>query len=90
MVLELSLYSLPGARPLEIRLNGRPVQTLPIPAGISPRRYVTAPLGLPAGPSLIELSAPEGGVSPQALGAGEDTRPLSFSIHHARLREVME
>jgi hypothetical protein len=88
VVLELSLYSLPGARPLEIWLNGRHVQTLPIPAGLSPRRYTTAPLSLPRGPSLIELHAPAGGASPQTLGLGADTRPLSFSIHHARLREV--
>lgn len=88
VVLELSLYSLPGARPLDIWLNGEHVQTLPIPAGLWVRRYLSAPLDLPAGPSLIELRAPQGGVSPHELGTGEDTRPLSFRVYRARLLPV--
>lgn len=87
-VLELSLYSLPGERPLELWLNGQLVQTLPIPDGQWVRRYTSSPLDLPVGPSLIELRAPQGGVSPQALGTGNDPRPLSFSIHRLRLQEV--
>lgn len=87
-VLELTLYSLPGERPLELWLNGQHVQTLPIPAGLTPRRYTSSPLALPAGPSRIELRAPQEGISPRAVGVGDDTRPLSFSIHHAALREV--
>ncbi len=95
VALELSLYSLPGARPLELWLNGQHQQTLPIPAGHWLRRYVSAPLPLPAGPSLIELHAPGGGSGigsdpgpPAGAGASDDPRPLSFSIHHIALREV--
>jgi hypothetical protein len=86
-VLELQIDSLPGDRPLQIWLNGRHMQTLPI-AGGGKRRYLSAPLALPAGPGLLELRAPQGGVSPQSLGLGNDTRLLSFSLHHVQLREV--
>lgn len=88
VVLELTLSSLPGARPLDLRLNGRPIQMLPIAAG-APRRYLSAPIELPAGPSLLELSAPAGGVSPQSLGQGDDTRLLSFRVQRLRLRELL-
>jgi hypothetical protein len=86
-VLEVWLDSLPGARPLELWLNGRHVQTLPI-VGDGLRRYLSTPLELPAGPGLLELRAPAGGVSPRALGLSEDTRLLSFSVHFAKLHEV--
>jgi hypothetical protein len=89
VVLELSLYSLPGARPLEIWLNGEMVQTLPIIAGLTPRRYLSSPLSLPPGPNLIELRAPQEGARPRDLELGDDPRSLTFAIHRARLREVL-
>jgi hypothetical protein len=88
VVLDLMLYSLPGAAPLEIWLNGQHALTLPIAEGMTPRRYLSPPLRLPAGPGYLELRAPQGGTSLRALGLGDDTRSLSFSIHHIALREV--
>jgi hypothetical protein len=88
VVLAITLYSLPGERPLELWCNDQPIQTLTIPAGLTPRRYLSKPFMLPAGQSLLELRAPQGGVSPHALGLGDDKRPLSFSIQHVELREV--
>jgi len=81
VVLEIKAYSLPGARPLEIRLDDELMQTLPIEAGLPLRHYFSAPLELPTGPSTIGLHAPQGGVSPREMGIGTDTRELSFSIH---------
>jgi hypothetical protein len=89
VVLELSLYSLPGPRPLEIWLNGEMVQTLPIMDGLTPRRYLGSPLSLPPGPNLIELRAPQEGGRPRDLGLGDDPRSLTFAIHRVRLREVL-
>jgi hypothetical protein len=89
VVLDVSLYSLPpGTRPLEVWLNGEYQQTLSIPEGRSPRHYLGPPLSLDAGTNLIELRAPAGGISPQALGIGNDTRALSFSVHGAWLHEL--
>lgn len=87
VVLHVSLYSLPGASPLQIWLNGTHIQTLPIATGQVLRRYSTS-FALPAGTSLIELHAPEGGVSPASLGLDDDTRLLSFNIHAVSLQEV--
>lgn len=88
-VLDVSLYSLPGRGPLEIWLNGQHVQTLAIAEGHTPRHYLSAPLPLAAGTNMIELRAPEGGIRPSEAGMGDDTRELSFSVHSARLREVV-
>jgi hypothetical protein len=88
VALELTLYSLPGARPLELWLNGRLAQTLPVAAGLNPTRYLAGPFDLPAGPSLFELRAPGSGASPASLGLGNDQRILTFSIHKALLREL--
>jgi hypothetical protein len=90
VALDLTLYSLPGERPLELWLNGRPLSTLAIPAGLDPQRYSVGPLELPAGPSLIELRAPGPGASPASLGLGDDQRVLSFSIHRIALRELLK
>ena len=86
--LEVSLYSLPGDRPLEMWLNDQLLMTLPIPAGRDFRRYISAPFTLPAGTSLITLRAPQGGVSPASLGLGDDQRPLAFKIQRAVLRPL--
>ncbi len=88
-LLELRLYSLPAARPLEVWLNGRYVQTLPI-AGRALRHYFSAPLELPAGPSLIELRDPAASFSPQEPGTRQDSRALSFGIQRVRLWAVKD
>lgn len=88
-VLELYLYSIPGARPLEIWLNDRLVQTLPIQEGLTPRCYLSTPLDLPSGPSFITLRAPQPGSSPRSLGLGDDPRSLTFGIHRVQLHEVI-
>lgn len=88
VALELTLYSLPGERPLEIWLDDRHLMTLPIPAGRDFRRYVSAPFTLPAGTHLITLRAPQGGASPASLGLGDDQRALSFTIRSVALRPV--
>jgi hypothetical protein len=88
-VLELELYSLAGERPLEVWINGELAQTLTIQAGSDIRRYQCGPFDLPAGASIIELYAPEGGVSPQALGLNdEDDRLLSLSVHRIEAHPI--
>jgi hypothetical protein len=85
VVLHLSLYSLPGERPLEVWLNGEHTATLSVAAAITPRTYAV-PLHLPAGTSMIELYGRGEGVSPRALGLGDDTRPLLFSVQRVEVR----
>jgi hypothetical protein len=85
VVLVFSLYSRAGARPLDVWLNGRYHHTLPIAAGHRLRCYMSAPLELPAGASVIDLYAPQGGVV-----QGDDPRSLSFSIHQIDVRDVQE
>jgi hypothetical protein len=88
VLLDIQLYSLPGARPLEIWLNGEPMVTLPVAAGTTPRHYLTMPFVLPEGASKIELRAPQGGVRPRSLGIGNDNRRLSFNVQHIEIREI--
>lgn len=88
VVLQLSLYSIAGAGPLEIWLNGEHVQTVPIAGDVALRQYTTGPLALPAGRSLIEVRTSLPGVTPQSRGLGNDVRALTFGIHRVRLVEV--
>lgn len=90
VVLQLSLYSIAGAGPLEIWLNGEHVQTVPIIGDVVLRHYNTGPLQLPAGRSLIELRTPLPGVTPQSRGLGDDVRTLTFGVHRARLVELTQ
>jgi hypothetical protein len=88
IVIDVKLYSFPGARPLEMWLNGDRIATLPIPAGLTPRHYQSGPYAIEAGANTLDLVAPAGGVSAQDLGVGDDPRPLSFSIHHVGVERV--
>ncbi len=85
-VLTLTLYSLPPEpRPLAIALNGAQGGRVVIP-GNQQQTTVQVLLNLPPGASRIDLTAPQGGVSPQALGLGDDPRELSFNVQAIHLR----
>jgi hypothetical protein len=88
VTLNLDLFSIAGARPLEIWLNGRHLENLSILPGLETRTYRSKPFTIPRGSSKIELRAPEGGVSPKQLGISNDTRLLSFGIRHAEIVEL--
>lgn len=91
-VLTLTLYSLPPEpRPLAITVNnaddvsGTPTSEIVIP-GNQQQTTVQVVLDLPQGASQIKLTAPQGGVSPQALGLGDDPRELSFNVQAISVR----
>jgi hypothetical protein len=81
VVLDLSLYSIAGSGPLEIRLNGEHIQTITIKQPPIQHEYIGPLLQLPAGRSYLHLHTPLKGVE-------QTGRRLTFSIQHIRLREL--
>lgn len=90
VALELSLYSIAGAAPLEVWLNDELLSTIPVAEGLTLRRYSSGPIALPSGRSFLTLRTSASGVTPHSVGLGDDTRLLTFGIQRVRLVEMVQ
>jgi hypothetical protein len=81
LVVEAASFHRP--RTLEVRVGDTLVQTLTVGPDVA--TYRLGPLPLAAGTTTIRLSTPDAPESPQALGVGEDARPLTFMFRQVRL-----
>ncbi len=76
--LEIEFEAFATPRRLQVRLDGRDVDTLAV--GTARRRYATVPMTVPPGRHMLAFHPVEPPVAADTLTHNGDTRPLSFAV----------